>query len=460
MSTTALPPRLFGTDGIRGRALEGPLAPRELARLGRALAELARERSGDEHPRVLVARDPRTSGPALRDALLAGLHAGGARVIDAGLLTTPMAAWSGERRGAALTLVVSASHNPPEDNGVKVFEPGARKLDDQGERWLERRITELPLGDATSPGQATPEGHATEDRELAARYLDELARTETARLDGLVVVVDAGWGAAAGFATRLLERLGADVRPLHDQPDGARLGVGVGAVHPQVMAAAVVRERAQIGVAFDGDADRALFADARGNVRDGDDVLYLLGRALADRGELPHRTLVGTSMTNGGLAVALAKSNIRVEHVDAVGDRFLGERLRAKGYALAGEPSGHVIATRWLGTGDGLYTALAVLREVRRTGSPLADLCAGFERFPQILEAEPALAGKPPLDSLEPFRAVVREKSEALGRVGGRLVVRYSGTEPLMRVMAEGPASADLAAIVRSVRDAYRASRS
>lgn len=341
-------PRLFGTDGIRGKALEGALAPAEIQRLGRALAELARERSGQEHPRVLVGRDPRTSGPVLRDALVSGLVRGGARVVDAGVLTTPAAAWAGERRESALTLVVSASHNPPEDNGVKVFEPGARKLDDAGERWLERRMTELPV-EAISPGAT--DAHATEDRTLLPRYLDELARSEPVRLDGLSVVVDAGWGAAAGLASGLLTRLGADVRPIHDQPDGTRLGLGVGAVYPQVVAAATAREGARVGVAFDGDADRALFADERGIVRDGDDVLYLLGRAFAARGQLPERTLVGTSMTNGGLAAALARSTqrdakgaavgpIKVEHVEAVGDRFIGERLRARKYTLGGEPWG------------------------------------------------------------------------------------------------------------------------
>lgn len=444
-------PRLFGTDGIRGKALEGQLAPAEVARLGRALAELARDRSGEANPRILVARDPRTSGPVLRDALVSGLVRGGARVIDAGVTTTPGAAWAGERREASLTLMVSASHNPPEDNGVKVFEPGARKLDDAGERWVERRLTELPLEATGSPAQAT------EDTTLLPRYLDELARSEPVRLDGLRVVVDAGWGAAAGLASALLARLGADVVPLHDSPDGTKLGLGVGAVYPQVVAAATAREKAHVGVAFDGDADRALFADATGTVRDGDDVLYLLGRAFAGRGQLPGKTLVGTSMTNGGLAAALGLHGVRVECVEAVGDRFIGERLRGKGYALGGEPSGHVIASRWLGTGDGLYTALAVLREMRATRASLAELCAGFERFPQILEAEPAHPGKPALDSLPRFSALLREKADGLVRVGGRLVVRYSGTEPLLRVMAEGPASADLNGLVKAVREAYRA---
>jgi phosphoglucosamine mutase len=301
-------------------------------------------------------------------------------------------------------------------------------------------------------------GEATDDRTLRDRYLDELARSSPLRLDGLEVVVDAGWGAAAGLASRLLERLGARVHALHDEPSGDRLGLGVGAVFPKVVADAVVRARAHLGVAFDGDADRALFADAHGTIRDGDDVLYLLGSAFAERGELPHRTVVGTSMTNGGLASALAKRDVRVEHVEAVGDRFLGERMRERGYALGGEPSGHVIATRWLGTGDGLSSALMVLREVRHSGASLEELCRGFERFPQLLESEPAPPAKPPLDRLELFRSLLEAKTRELETLGGRLVVRYSGTEPLLRIMAEGPATADLAGIVRALREAYRRS--
>jgi phosphoglucosamine mutase len=447
------PPRLFGTDGIRGRALEGALAPAAVARTGRALAELARERSGEEHPRILVARDPRASGPVLRDALVGGLTASGARVTDSGLLPTPAAAWRGERRGAALVVVVSASHNPPEDNGIKVFEPGARKLDDAGERWIEARLAALSSDDRL------PKGHATEDLDARARYQDELARSdEGRRLDGLRVVVDAGFGAAAGLGSALLERLGATVIALHDTPDGGRLGVGVGAVFPAVVAAAVKREGAHLGVAWDGDADRALFADDQGVVRDGDDALYVIGRALAARDALPEKTIVGTSMTNGGLKAALAGAKIRLENVDAVGDRFIALRLRTLGAGLGGEPSGHVICRRWLGTGDGLYTALSVLREVRRTGATLAELCAGFVRFPQLLEAEPAPPSKPPLDSLPRVREALAHWTGELEKEGGRLVVRYSGTEAVLRVMAEGPPRFDLPAIVRAVREAYRAS--
>jgi phosphoglucosamine mutase len=445
--------RLFGTDGIRGRALEGALAPGAVARIGRALAELARDRSGEAHPRVLLARDPRASGPVLVDAMTRGLAAGGARVLDAGLMPTPAAAWAGERRDAALTVVVSASHNPPEDNGIKVFEPRARKLDDAGERFVEARFETLP---AEEPGAVA---HATPDADSLGRYLDALVASEQGgRLDGLHVVTDAGHGAAAGLGSRLLERLGATVVALHDTPDGEKLGVGVGAVFPQVVARAVAREGAHVGVAWDGDADRALFAGADGTVRDGDDVLYVLGRAFAARHELAGNAVVGTSMTNGGLRPALERSGLALECVDAVGDRLIAERLRQRSYALGGEPSGHIIATRWLGTGDGLFTALAVLREIKRAGASLAELCAGFERFPQVLEAEPAKPGKPALDSLRPLAETLRARSAELDRAGGRLVVRYSGTEPLLRVMAEGPASLDLAGIVRSVREAYRKS--
>lgn len=452
-SSTA--PRLFGTDGIRGRALEGALSASSVARAGRALAELARERSGDPHPRIVVARDPRTSGPVLIEALTAGLVKGGARVVDAGVMPTPAAAFTGERRDAALTVMLSASHNPPEDNGIKVFEPRTKKLDDAGERSVEERYARLTaLGEETLPA-----AHATRDADALGQYLDALALSEQGgRLDGLKVVTDAGFGAAAGIGSKLLERLGATVIPLHDTPDGTRLGVGVGAVHPSVVAAAVKKAGADLGVAWDGDADRALFADASGAVRDGDDALYVLARAFAAKDELPSKTVVGTSMTNGGLGAGLKKGGLALECVDAVGDRIIAERMRTRGYVLGGEPSGHVICSRWLGTGDGLFTALAVLREVRKKGVSLAELCAGFERFPQLLEAEPAKPGKPPLDSLSPVSETIRAKAVELERLGGRLVVRYSGTEALLRVMAEGPASADLAGIVGAVREAYRRS--
>ncbi len=444
--------RLFGTDGIRGKALEGALSPASVQKIGRALAELARERSRDGHPRVLVARDPRSSGPVLADAVSAGLAVGGARVVDAGLLPTPAAAWAGERHEAALTVVVSASHNPPEDNGIKVFEPRVKKLDDAGERWIEERYREL--SETTLPAAVSQR-----ETDVAARYLDALVLSEQGgRIDGLKVVTDAGFGAAAGLGRKLLARLGATVVPLHDAPDGERLGVGVGAVHPEVVAQAVKREGAHVGVAWDGDADRAILADASGVVRDGDDVLYVLARAWAARNALPGKTVVGTSMTNGGLRVALERCGLALECVDAVGDRFIAERLRAKGFALGGEPSGHVIATRWLGTGDGIFTALSVLREMKRAQASLAELCSGFERFPQLLDKEPAKAGKPPLDSLALVRDTIARKAAELERKGGRLVVRYSGTEPLLRVMAEGPSRAELEAIVRAVCEAYRKS--
>jgi phosphoglucosamine mutase len=383
--------------------------------------------------------------------MTAGLAKEGARVVDAGLMPTPAAAWAGERREAALTVMISASHNPPEDNGIKVFEPGPRKLDDAGERFVEERYASLADEDL-------PAAQAMPDPDALGKWLDALAASDQGRLDGLHVVTDAGFGAAASVGSKLLERLGAKVTPLNDTQDGTRLGVKVGAVHPEVVAAAVKREGADVGVAWDGDADRALFADKEGVVRDGDDVLYVLAKAFAPRNELSAKAVVGTSMTNGGLRAALAKHSLRLECVDAVGDRFIAERLRARGYVLGGEPSGHVIAMRWLGTGDGIYTALAVLREMRRTGSPLSALCKGFERFPQLLEAEPAKPGKPALDSLRAASDAIRARSAELERLGGRLVVRYSGTEPLLRIMAEGPASADLAGVVRAVREAYRRS--
>jgi phosphoglucosamine mutase len=458
-------PRLFGTDGIRGRALEGALSTASVARIGRALARFAREKSGTSEPLVVVGRDTRSSGPALRDSVIAGLVAEGARVESLGVIPTPGVAWYGDHLKAAMSVVVSASHNPPEDNGIKVFLPGARKLSDDEERAVEAEVERL--ADAPEPARTTlPEMSTSQELDVVTsrgttrklrrnRYGVELVGAFTQEVLNRRVVVDPGFGATALLATEVLADCFALVTALNDEHDGARIGLGSGAVHPDVVARETLEKQADLGIAFDGDGDRVILADEKGVVRDGDDVLYVLARSLARAEQLPERTIVGTPMTNGGLDAALAKDGIRVVRTEAVGDRSISELLRARGWALGGEPSGHVIIRSWQLTGDGVFTALSVLREMAETKKTLAELCAGFVRFPQVNATEPAPM-KPPFEKMGSFHAILERKRGELAAAGGRLVVRYSGTEPILRLMAEGPPSLDLEGAVRELRETFR----
>jgi phosphoglucosamine mutase len=424
--------RLFGTDGIRARFGEAPLDRATVTALASHLGGLLRERSGGRVPLIVLGGDTRESTPEICRWLAAGLHSGGeVEVRYAGVIPTPGVAWLTRQLGAAAGAVVSASHNPYPDNGIKLIDPRGFKWSEEEEAALERRL------DGSAPvAAADPELVA--EPELQESYLRHLTGGVPGErpLDGLKIVLDAGNGAASSYAGPLFERLGARVTLLHATPDGRNVNAGCGSTAPGEMAARVVAEGADLGAAFDGDADRCILADERGEVRDGDAILYLWATGLRSRGRLKPERIVATTMSNLGLERALAREGIGIERCD-VGDRSVVETMAREGIVLGGEQSGHIVQSELTSTGDGLLTAVQMARLVHEARRPVSRMLAGFRRYPQIL-LNVRVTRKPDLATLPRVAATARAVEERLGEEG-RLVLRYSGTEPLARVMIEGP---------------------
>ena len=416
--------RLFGTDGVRG--VFGRDLTTDLARsLGRAaVAVLARERHAT--PAFVIGRDTRASGPILEDALVEGIVSAGGDAIRAGVVPTPAVAFLTIELGVDSGVVISASHNPPEDNGIKFFGFRGFKLSDRLEDEIEAEIAA-----GRSNGPAGRERPVPPD---APSYLDHVVHAAEARLDGMRVVVDCGNGAASAFAPAALERLGAEVLALNADADGSRINVESGALYPEVVAEAVTAEGADAGVAFDGDADRALFGDAGGEVIDGDQVLAACAVAMREAGTLTNDTVVATVMSNLGFHRAMREHAIRVISAP-VGDRYVLEQMLEHEVALGGEQSGHVIFRDRATTGDGLITAVRFLSLAARRGVPVRDLAAVMRRFPQVL-VNVQVAHKERLEQAGEIWQAVKEREATLNG-SGRVLVRASGTEPIVRVMVE-----------------------
>jgi phosphoglucosamine mutase len=409
--------RLFGTDGIRGVAF-GDVLTEDLTR--QVAAAAVRVLRGD---RVVIGRDTRPSGPALERAAAEGFAAAGADVVLLGVVPTPAVAHVVASGAADLGLVISASHNPAPDNGLKLFGPGGRKLTDAQEDAIEAGLG--ALGDR--------HGQVREDEGLLEEYVDALVSV-VGPLNGLRVVVDGAEGAASLVAPVVYQRAGADVVAIHCSGKGEQINDGCGATHPESLAEAVLAEGADLGIAHDGDADRCIVVDAAGRVLNGDQVLGLLALARQEAGLAAADVLVATVMSNLGLDLAMREAGIRLVRT-AVGDRYVLEEMLAHGYRLGGEQSGHVVLLDHATTGDGLLTALSVMDRVVRTGRPLADLAGVVTLLPQVLlnvRADRARAAAP--DVL----AAVASEEAALGSTG-RVLLRPSGTEPLVRVMVEAP---------------------
>jgi phosphoglucosamine mutase len=430
----SLDARLFGTDGIRGRFGEFPLDRPTVTALALELAATLRERSGNgSPPQVVLGGDTRQSTPEICRWLAEGLTAGRVTVRYAGVIPTPGVAWLAKPLGAAAGVVVSASHNPWPDNGIKLLDPSGFKWSDEEEHALERRLR-------TRSTVAVPEladGLAVEE-DLGEKYLRHLSSTVpgTRPLEGLRAVLDTGNGAASLYAREIFERLGAKVTLLHADPDGRNVNEGCGSTAPDGMAMRVVAEGADLGAAFDGDADRCILADDRGQVRDGDAILYLWATALYREGRLDPPKIVATTMSNLGLERALDREGIGIVRC-AVGDRYVVEAMKKEGILLGGEQSGHIVEMGLASTGDGLLTAVQMAAIVRESGRPLSELLSGFRRYPQVLR-NVKVARKPDLFSIPGVAAAAHSVETRLG-ADGRLVLRYSGTEPLARVMIEGP---------------------
>lgn len=452
--------RLFGTDGVRGVANEGDLSPERLLLLGRAIGQVLSEsvtllhqetrvrlpRPAARHEvrgraRVLVGRDTRLSGPFVRDALLAGILSRGIGVVDGGVLPTPVVAHLTRRERFDVGIVISASHNPMEDNGVKLFSSSGLKVPDAAERAIEELVEHPPDRWEVRTGGAL--GSHTEWPGAAESYIEDVVAKFKDRLSlaGRKIVVDCAHGATHTIAPRVLATLGAHVVPLNVTPDGTNINRRCGALHPQVVARAVRAEKASIGLSFDGDGDRLIAVDERGRIRDGDFLLAVLGLDLKATARLPGETVVSTVMANVGLDLCLQASGIRLLRAP-VGDRNVLSEMLAGGYRLGGEQSGHVIFLDESTTGDAIITALRVLDVITRTGRTLGDLTRVMKKCPQVL-LNVRVKSKPPLETVPRIQDEVRVVEERLAGKG-RLLLRYSGTEPLARVMVEGPKQAEI----------------
>ena len=425
--------RLFGTDGIRGRFGEFPLDRETVTGLAVHLAATLRTGSNGEPPQVVLGGDTRESTPEICRWLASGLLAGGIDLRYAGVIPTPGVAYLAHQLGAAAGVVVSASHNPWPDNGIKLLDPQGFKWSDEDEAALEMLLVK-PAGPVT---EVAAEALVPEP-ELRERYLRHLAATVPGEfpLAGLRVVLDTGNGAASSYAGELFERLGANVTRLHDAPDGRNVNEGCGSTAPGEMAARVVAEGADLGAAFDGDADRCILADETGEVRDGDAILYLWATCLHRSDRLHPPRIVATSMSNLGLERALAAEGIGLVRCN-VGDRYVVEAMRQEGLLLGGEQSGHIVLSELSSTGDGLLTALQMAFLRHQDGRPLSEMLAPFRRYPQVL-LNVRVAKKVAFEALPTVTAAARAVEQRLGD-DGRLVLRYSGTEPLARIMIEGP---------------------
>ena len=432
----------FGTDGVRGKANSGSMTADMVLKIGMAAGNLYRR--GSHRHRVVIGKDTRLSGYMIEQALTAGLLAAGMDVFLLGPVPTPAVAMLTRSMRADLGVMISASHNPYFDNGIKIFGPDGYKLSDEQELKIERMVD----GPDAIPVASSDEiGRATRIEDAGARYIEFAKRTypRDSNLDGLRIVIDTAHGASYRTAPTALWELGAEIIRIGDAPNGTNINEKCGSTAPHVMCEKVRETRADIGIALDGDADRVMISDEQGEVIDGDQLMALITKSLHERGHLKGGGLVATVMSNLGLERFLSARGLSLART-RVGDRYVVEHMRAHGFNVGGEQSGHIILSDFSTTGDGLLAALQVLAEVKRAGKPVSEVCKMFEPVPQVLKNVKFKSGKP-LDDAQ-VKSAIADATSRLGSTG-RLVIRPSGTEPLIRVMAEG----DDARLVNAVVD-------
>ncbi|WP_415921331.1 phosphoglucosamine mutase [Tateyamaria sp. SN6-1] len=436
--------KLFGTDGVRGTANLAPMTVETAVRIGAAVGRYFR-RDGHGVHRVVIGKDTRLSGYMFENALTAGLTSTGMNVLLLGPVPTPAVGLLTRSMRADLGVMISASHNPAEDNGIKFFGPDGFKLSDAAEAEIERLVA-----DGVAPVAAPEIGRAKRIDDGRFRYIERVKSSfpRAMRLDGLKVVVDCANGAAYRVAPEALWELGATVIPVGVSPNGTNINQGCGSTHPQTAAEAVVAHGADVGVCLDGDADRVILLDEQGNVANGDQFMGLMAARWAEDGLLKGDALVATVMSNLGLERFLEGRGLRLERT-SVGDRYVVERMRAGGFNLGGEQSGHIVMTDYATTGDGLLAGLQFLAELVRTGKRASEVLHVFDPVPQLLKNVRFSAGQTPLD-VDSVKAAIAE-AEAQLSGNGRLLIRKSGTEPLIRVMAESEDAAVLEASVQHV---------
>jgi phosphoglucosamine mutase len=447
--TKAQTRRLFGTDGIRGRANEHPMTPELALQLGRAVAHVFK--GAHPRPRIVIGKDTRLSNYMFETALQAGVCSMGVDAVQLGVLPTPGIAFLTSGMRADAGIVISASHNPYYDNGIKFFAADGFKLPDSVEYQIEQLITGGHLDQHRARDKAVGRAYRVED--AVGRYCVFLKSTfpRHLSLNGLRLVTDCAHGAGYKVAPEVLYELGADVTAIGVSPNGVNINDGAGALHPEEMAKVVVAQGAHAGIALDGDADRVMLCDENGKVLDGDAMLAILATHMHQQGTLANNTVVATIMSNLGLERALSTHGIQLERT-AVGDRYVVERMKQLGLNLGGEQSGHLLMLDHTTTGDGLLIALQVLAIVAETGKPLSELGAVMQRVPQVLRSF-AVGAKPDLAGLPKVQAAI-EAGDAKLAGTGRIVVRYSGTEPKCRVMVEGDNDDVITAVADSIQSA------
>lgn len=432
--------KLFGTDGVRGIA-NTELTPELAFRLGRAGAGFFGQKK--KQPTIVIGRDTRISGVMLEAALIAGICSAGGNVLTLGVVPTPAVAYLTRRLGADAGIVISASHNPAPDNGIKFFSGDGYKLPDGAEDCLEEMV--LSPEDIMPRPTGGEVGTVTHAPEALDMYIDYVTTTTNADFRKLKIVIDSANGAAFEASPRVFRRLGANVVTLNTQPTGVNINVACGSTHPEALQKAVVEHKAHLGIAHDGDADRVIAVDEKGNLVDGDFIMAVCGLQLLQKGRLPDNTLVATVMSNLGLYQAFKKVGGKVVTTQ-VGDRYVLEAMREKGYPLGGEQSGHIIFLEHNTTGDGIITAVQLASVIKEKGKPLSELAAVMKRLPQVL-VNVRVKDKTGWDQNTAIRESVAGAEKTLGD-SGRVLVRPSGTEPLIRVMAEGPDEEELKGLV------------
>ncbi|HXU21598.1 MAG TPA: phosphoglucosamine mutase [Verrucomicrobiae bacterium] len=444
--------QLFGTDGIRGLPGEYPLDDATLDQIGIALGEyvVLHSQAGGTAPRVLLGRDTRESGPHIAARIASGISAAGAMPVSAGVLTTPGVAWLVSRESFAAGVVTSASHNPYHDNGVKLISPLGTKFPDVVEAEFEKSI--LSRTHRKPLAETSEQADHSFNLKLHEDYLAGLRQTvfPGANLDGMKIVLDCANGAASVLAPKLFRSLGAVILAMHDAPDGRNINAGCGSLHPEGMLRRVIDSGATLGAAFDGDADRAIFATSSGKLVNGDGVMLAAGRYLKATGGLRGNVIVGTTMANLGLERALEKSGLKLART-SVGDRYVLEEMQRIGANFGGEQSGHILFLDDAPTGDGMLTALKIASLVSIAGT-LDELLADLKVFPQRI-VNVRVKSKPPLEMLPAVASTLGDAERSLGNAG-RVVVRYSGTEPLARVMVEAESEKDVERWTRTLAEA------
>ncbi len=426
--------KYFGTDGVRGEANK-VLTPEMAFKLGRMGGYvLTKEKEDGGQARVLVSRDTRISGEMLEHALITGLLSVGIEVLECGVITTPGLSYLVRAQGADAGVQISASHNPVEDNGIKFFGSDGLKLSDSKEEEIEELIDAKE--DMLPRPSAEGLGTVTDFRDGSNKYIQFLENTIPEDLDGIKVVIDGANGAASAFISRLFADLNVDFTTISTHPNGLNINDHCGATHTEHLQEEVVKQGAQLGLAFDGDADRCIAVDENGNEVDGDHIMYIIGSYLEEHGRLKKDTIVTTVMSNLGFTKALQRRGIKNVRTQ-VGDRYVSEEMRAHGYSLGGEQSGHVIISDYHNTGDGMLTGIHLMLVMKKTGKSLTELLEDFKEYPQVLVNVP-VKNKASWKQHQAIVDVIKEVQDEMGD-DGRVLVRPSGTQELLRVMAEGP---------------------